>query len=93
VLAPFARRFPPDKPFRPVNIRGYYIDGDTVIVIADGTGTTIVDTAYENTYRFREGWAALADALRDTTDGMLERAGDGHPWKRGSAPCRPRSTR
>src|SRR5262245_56107533 len=50
VLAPFARRFQPDKPFRPVNIRGFYVDGDTVIVIWDGAGTTIVDTAYENTY-------------------------------------------
>jgi ketosteroid isomerase-like protein len=50
VLAPFARRFQPDKPFRPVNIRGFYVDGDTVIVIWDGAGTTIIDTAYENTY-------------------------------------------
>jgi uncharacterized protein len=50
VLTPFAQRFKADKPFRPVNIRGFYVDGDTVIVIWDGAGTTIADTTYENTY-------------------------------------------
>jgi ketosteroid isomerase-like protein len=50
VLAPFAWRLQPDKPFRPVKVRGFYVDGDTVIVIWDGAGTTIADTAYENTY-------------------------------------------
>jgi ketosteroid isomerase-like protein len=50
VLTPFARRFRPDKPFRPVNVRGIYVDGDTVIVIWDGAGTTLVGTTYENTY-------------------------------------------
>jgi ketosteroid isomerase-like protein len=50
VLTPFAQRFQPDKPFRPVNIRGFYVDGDTVIVIWGGAGTTVVDTPYENTY-------------------------------------------
>jgi hypothetical protein len=38
VLVPFAQRFNPDKPFRPVNIRGFYGDGDNVIVIWDGVG-------------------------------------------------------
>ena len=50
VLAPFARRFSTTDPFRPVNIRGVYADGDTVIVHWDGRGTTINDTVYENTY-------------------------------------------
>ena len=50
VLTPFARRFKTDEPFRPVNIRGLYVDGDTVIVIWDGVGTTIANTRYENTY-------------------------------------------
>lgn len=50
VLIPFARRFQSDKPFRPIQIRGFYVDGDTVIVIWDGAGTTIADTTYENTY-------------------------------------------
>jgi ketosteroid isomerase-like protein len=50
VLTPFAQRFQPDKPFRPVNIRGFYVDGDSVIVIWDGAGTTIAGTTYENTY-------------------------------------------
>ena len=50
VLTPFAQRFQPDEPFRPVNIRGFYVDGDTVIVIWDGAGMTIADTTYANTY-------------------------------------------
>lgn len=50
VLTPFARRFKPDEPFRPVSIRGFYVDGDTVIVVWDGAGTTIANTKYENTY-------------------------------------------
>jgi ketosteroid isomerase-like protein len=50
VLAPFGRRFSASDPFRPVNIRGVYADGDTVIVLWDGRGTTIQDTIYENSY-------------------------------------------
>jgi ketosteroid isomerase-like protein len=50
VLAPFAQRFSTSDPFRPVKIRGFYVDGDTVIVIWDGAGTTVVGTTYENTY-------------------------------------------
>jgi ketosteroid isomerase-like protein len=50
VLTPFAQRFSTSEPFRPVNIRGFYVDGDTVIVIWDGAGTTIAGTRYENTY-------------------------------------------
>jgi uncharacterized protein (DUF302 family)/ketosteroid isomerase-like protein len=50
VLTPFAQRFDQNRPFRPVNIRGLYVDGDTVIVIWDGSGTTITGATYENTY-------------------------------------------
>src|SRR4051794_13792432 len=39
VLAPFGARFAhSDEPFRPVNVRGIYADGDTVIVLWDGRG-------------------------------------------------------
>jgi ketosteroid isomerase-like protein len=50
VLAPFGRRFSDRDPFRPVNIRGVYADGDTIIVLWDGRGTTIDDWTYENSY-------------------------------------------
>jgi ketosteroid isomerase-like protein len=50
VLTPFAGRFNPGQPFRPVNVRGLYADEGTVIVIWDGAGTTVADTTYENTY-------------------------------------------
>ena len=46
-------------------------------------GYTIIPTVDEAVARFREGWAALANALRGTTDEMLERGCEGHPWKRG----------
>jgi uncharacterized protein len=52
VLHPFAARFSPSDPFRPVNIRAIYDDQDnnTVIVVWDGRGTTTAGTSYENTY-------------------------------------------
>ena len=50
VLAPFGRRFSVGDPFRPVNIRGVYADGETVIVLWDGRGTTIAGTTYQNSY-------------------------------------------
>jgi ketosteroid isomerase-like protein len=50
VLAPFGRRFSDGDPFRPVNIRGVYADGDTIIVLWDGRGTTIDDSTYQNSY-------------------------------------------
>lgn len=50
VLTPFARRFSTTDPFRPVEIRGVYADGDTVIVLWRGRGTTVAGTTYENTY-------------------------------------------
>jgi uncharacterized protein len=49
-LTPFAQRFSTSEPFRPVNIRGFYVDGDTVIVIWDGAGITVAGTICENTY-------------------------------------------
>jgi uncharacterized protein len=50
VLRPFGARFRPDAPFRPVTIRAMYADGDTVIVLWDGEGTTTAGTIYRNTY-------------------------------------------
>ena len=50
VLHPFGARFRPDAPFRPVTIRGIYADGDTVVVLWDGEGTTTAGTTYRNTY-------------------------------------------
>lgn len=70
VLEPFARRFPPDAPFRPVRIRGVHADGDTVVVLWDGEGTTIDGTGYANTYawflRLREGKVVDGVALYDS---------------------------
>jgi uncharacterized protein len=50
VLAPFADRFGDQAPFRPVDIRSVLADGDVVIVVWDGRGTTTAGTTYENTY-------------------------------------------
>ena len=50
VLAPFARRFREDDPFRPVRVEGLYIDGDTAVVLWEGEGTTVADTVYRNDY-------------------------------------------
>lgn len=70
VLAPFGRRFKPDDPFRPVAIRGIYVDGDTAIVLWDGRGRTINDTTYDNTYAwimtFRDGLVIDATAFYDS---------------------------
>ena len=60
VLHPFGARFSPDAPFRPVTIRGVYADGDTVVVLWDGEGTTTAGTTYRNTY----AWFLT---LRDST--------------------------
>jgi uncharacterized protein len=69
VLIPFSQRFKPYMPFRPVNIRGFYVDEDTLIVIWDGAGTTIVDTTYENTYAWIMALenAQVVNALPSTT--------------------------
>ena len=50
VLAPFAARFEPGAPFRPVRIRSTLADGDTVVVVWDGEGTTRAGTSYSNVY-------------------------------------------
>jgi hypothetical protein len=44
---------------------------------------TIIPTVDDAVTRFTDGWLALAGALRTTTDEMLERDYEGHPWKRG----------
>jgi hypothetical protein len=50
VLAPFAARFPADAPFRPVEIRGVYADGDTVVVLWEGHGVATDGKPYDNSY-------------------------------------------
>jgi hypothetical protein len=44
---------------------------------------TLIPTVDDAVSRFRDGWAALDRALRTTTNEMLERVYDGHPWKQG----------
>lgn len=46
-------------------------------------GHTIIATVDEGLARFNDGWAALKEALKDTTDEMFERDYPGHPWRRG----------
>ena len=46
-------------------------------------GDTVYPTVDDAVASFREGWAALGQALRGATDEMLERDCEGHPWKRG----------
>jgi ketosteroid isomerase-like protein len=50
VLDPFGRRFSTSDPFRPLSIARVYADGDSVIVLWDGRGTTVQNTTYENSY-------------------------------------------
>ena len=70
VLAPFAARFRPDAPFRPVTVRGVYADGPTVVVVWDGEGTTTADTTYRNTYAWvltlRDGRVVDGTAFYDS---------------------------
>ena len=70
VLRPFAARFPADAPFRPVTIRGIHADGDTVVVLWDGEGTTTAGTGYRNTYAWfltlRDGEVVDGTALYDS---------------------------
>jgi uncharacterized protein len=70
VLAPFGRRFSTTDPFRPVNIRGVFADADTVIVLWDGSGTTINETTYQNSYawfmRMRDGKVIDGTAFYDS---------------------------
>jgi uncharacterized protein len=50
VLAPFAARFPADRPFRPTRIRSVVSDGDVVVVMWDGHGVAVDGVAYDNSY-------------------------------------------
>ncbi len=68
VLQPFGARF--SEPFRPVDVCGVYVDGDTVVVLWDGEGTRPDGKLYENTYawfmRFEEGLVVEATAFFDS---------------------------
>ncbi|MGO4614487.1 nuclear transport factor 2 family protein [Nocardia sp. 2YAB30] len=70
VLAPFGARFDPTSPFRPVTVRGTYADGDTVMIVWDGEGTTRAGTTYRNTYAWfmtlRDGLVVDATAFFDS---------------------------
>lgn len=46
-------------------------------------GRAIIPTVDEAVARFTAGWSALDRALRSSSDAMLERDYEGHPWKRG----------
>ena len=50
VLAPFGARFAAGERFRPVRIRSVHADGDTVIVVWDGSGVANDGLPYANTY-------------------------------------------
>jgi ketosteroid isomerase-like protein len=68
VLQPFGARFA--QRFRPVNIRGIFADGDTVVVMWDGEGTRLDGKPYKNTYawfmRFDNGLVVEATAFYDS---------------------------
>ncbi|MGY1642262.1 nuclear transport factor 2 family protein [Geodermatophilus sp. SYSU D00703] len=70
VLRPFAARFRPDAPFRPVRVRRIHADGDTVVVVWDGEGTTTAGTPYRNTYAWfltlRDGAVVDGTAFYDS---------------------------
>jgi ketosteroid isomerase-like protein len=70
VLAPFGARFAAGERFRPVRIRSVYADGDTVIVIWDGSGVANDGGRYDNTYawvmRLRDGLVIDGTAFYDS---------------------------
>jgi ketosteroid isomerase-like protein len=70
VLAPFGARFAADTPFKPVEIRSVLADGDTVVVVWDGQGTTTAGLDYRNTYAwlmtFTDGLVSDAVAFFDS---------------------------
>jgi ketosteroid isomerase-like protein len=70
VLRPFGARFAPETPFRPVDVRRVHADGDTVVVVWDGEGTTTAGTTYRNTYAWfltlRDGLVVDGLAFYDT---------------------------
>src|SRR6516225_7742074 len=59
VLVPFGARFAAGERFRPVTIRSIHADGDTVIVLWDGSGIANDGRPYKNSYawfmKMREG--------------------------------------
>lgn len=70
VLAPFAARFKPSDPFRPITIRSVHADGDTVIVVWDGRGVANDGEPYENSYAWfmtiRDGKVVDGTAFYDS---------------------------
>lgn len=66
VLQPFGARFSTDDPFRPVAIRQIVADGDRVVVLWDGEGTTTIGTTYRNTY----AWFMTVDDDGKIADGI-----------------------
>jgi ketosteroid isomerase-like protein len=66
VLQPFGARFSTNDPFRPVAIRQVVADGDRVVVLWDGEGTTTVGTTYRNTY----AWFMTVDDDGKIADGI-----------------------
>ncbi|HXT93521.1 MAG TPA: nuclear transport factor 2 family protein [Trebonia sp.] len=70
VLAPFGARFAAGERFRPVRIRSTCADGDTVIVIWDGSGVANDGGRYDNTYawvmRLRDGQVIDGTAFYDS---------------------------
>ena len=70
VLAPFGARFADGRPFRPVEIRGIYADGDTVIVLWDGHGVANDGQPYDNSYawfmRLEQGKVVDGTAFYDS---------------------------
>ena len=70
VLAPFAARFGAGRQFRPVRIRSIHADGDTVIVVWDGSGLANDGLSYDNAYawvmRMRGGQVIDGTAFYDS---------------------------
>ena len=63
-------RFADGRPFRPVEIRGIYADGDTVIVLWDGHGVANDGQPYDNSYawfmRLEQGKVVDGTAFYDS---------------------------
>jgi ketosteroid isomerase-like protein len=70
VLAPFGARFVDGERFRPVAIRAILADGDTVVVVWDGSGVANDGGRYDNTYawimRMRDGLVVDGTAFYDS---------------------------
>ena len=70
VLAPFGGRFAAGERFRPVRIRSIHADGDSVIVIWDGSGVANDGGRYDNSYawvmKMRDGRVIDGTAFYDS---------------------------